>query len=329
MIWLLACTSEPVDTALDFVADGTGGPSVTEPDGPSSEPDEPDTADGDTMPPTLACDSSIDFGGVDIGVEENTTLVLYNEGDADLRLEAITLEGDAAFTLGSISGVLVPPAQNQGLQVTFAPTRSGTVTGEITIESNDPEQPEVQVQVSGTGGGDKLVIDPSKHDFGAVLLGCSVSQELVLSNPSEETADIDTLMWGAASSEIHVDVTGAGTKPWRLEPGESTSLVAIYAPTDTHADQAELHLLGDDTLSVQLFGEGTAYATYEETWVVDGATSTFELAAEAVSGALEVTLDGVQTKAFTHDTASNSVTLSSAPAVGVTVGIAYAIKGPC
>ncbi len=34
MIWLLACTSEPVDTALDFVADGTGGPSVTEPDGP-------------------------------------------------------------------------------------------------------------------------------------------------------------------------------------------------------------------------------------------------------------------------------------------------------
>lgn len=257
MLWLLACTAPEVDTAPDFVVDDTG-PAIGTPDEPSNEPDEPD---GDTLPPILACDSSIDFGGVDIGVEENATLVIYNEGDQDLRIDGITLTGDAAFTLGNISGVLVPPAQNQGLQVHFAPTRSGTVTGEITIESNDPEQPTVEVAVSGTGGGDRLVIDPSAHDFGAVPLGCSVSQELVLSNPSDETASIDQLAWGPASSEILLDVIAAGDKPWTLDPTDSVTLNVIYAPTDTSADEAVLYLLGDDDLTVHLSGEGVSYAS--------------------------------------------------------------------
>ena len=328
LLWL-ACTTSKVDTAHDFVVDDTGPPTTTPggPDEPSEEPEHDDT-DSEGVP-RIACDDNVQFGQIPLGMTSSTDLACTNEGTADLRFYSLSLDGDAAFTLGAMTGVLAAPGDHQSVEVSFTPTSPGEVTADLTLLTNDPETPRFEVELVGVGQGDGLVIDPADHDFGTVLIGCSMSHELVLTNAGSHTLEVSEVGFSVTSPDIHVDLTGAGDLPWTLAPSDSVSLLALYAPTDTYADIAELRLTGDDTLGAVLSGEGHAYATSEESWTADGETHAFALAEEAVADTVEVAVEGVRTEDFSYDGSSNTVTLTDVPAAGETIEIAYTVKGAC
>ena len=102
--------------------------------------------------PDIAVDPlSIDFGTIDNGDSATEYLLIKNEGDEDLNILGSTQDGSGAFRLEtSLIGVVIPPSGAAPLPITYTP--DGELdghSGTLTILSDDPDEPEVAVELLG------------------------------------------------------------------------------------------------------------------------------------------------------------------------------------
>jgi hypothetical protein len=114
-----------------------------------------DTADTDSGAPDIVLDpDTLDFGSLEVGFSVVATVTIGNVGTGDLQISSIALADiDLAsiYTLSSISFAVVPPGDEVTLMITFAPADAVPYTSEVLVGSNDPDEPEAAVAVSGTG----------------------------------------------------------------------------------------------------------------------------------------------------------------------------------
>lgn len=89
--------------------------------------------------------STIEFTGV-AGSEGNGKVTIKNEGDAPAKL---TFEPTGDFTISS-QGTTISPGSSFDLTVRATPSAAGTVSGNVKIETNDPDSPVLELGVSGT-----------------------------------------------------------------------------------------------------------------------------------------------------------------------------------
>jgi len=104
------------------------------------------TPEIDVTPPSLA------FGNQEIGVASTPQQVtIQNTGTADLNLGSITT-GSATYTIqNSPANTIIAPGGQAQFTVTFTPIDSSTVNTNLTIISDDSDEPSVDVPLSGTG----------------------------------------------------------------------------------------------------------------------------------------------------------------------------------
>lgn len=97
----------------------------------------------------IVVSGAFNFGSVFFGTSKTLALSISNAGDLDLT-GSLAIEGNAAFTLDTSSFVLAG-GEAASVTVSFAPSVAGAVSGTIVITSDDADQPEVRVAVSGSG----------------------------------------------------------------------------------------------------------------------------------------------------------------------------------
>ena len=95
--------------------------------------------------------TALDFNRVGTGESRTRTLTISNVGGLELSGEA-AISGDPEFSLGS-SVFIIPGGGSSSfdIDVTFAPTSDRPFSGTVTITSNDPNNPELTVSLSGLG----------------------------------------------------------------------------------------------------------------------------------------------------------------------------------
>jgi len=98
---------------------------------------------------TLSVNStSIGFGNVELNTTASQPLTLKSTGTAPVTISAATLTG-TGFTISGVSFPLVlNPSQTAALNVQFAPSAKGLVTGRLTISSTGGT---AVISLSGTG----------------------------------------------------------------------------------------------------------------------------------------------------------------------------------
>ena len=97
----------------------------------------------------IAVDTELlDFGCVDVNTREERTLIIRNSGVADLVVFDVIVEGDY-FSSDFEGEFVLEPDESAEVTVTFAPEEAGDIAGTLTIYSNDPDDPEVIVRLSG------------------------------------------------------------------------------------------------------------------------------------------------------------------------------------
>ncbi|MFA6109880.1 MAG: choice-of-anchor D domain-containing protein, partial [Candidatus Latescibacterota bacterium] len=89
------------------------------------------------------------IGQTTVGTTVSRTMVLRNTGTGTLSVSSITL-GDGQFS-ASPSNFSVPPGSSQDVAIAFSPASAGTKYATLTITSNDPDSPSIQLTVNGTG----------------------------------------------------------------------------------------------------------------------------------------------------------------------------------
>lgn len=96
--------------------------------------------------------AAFDETDVNVGTDQTVTVEVRNDGEGSLAIESIDLAGDDAddFTIADGSGqVTLGPGEVHEVVLTFQPTSEGAKTARLTIASNDPDDPRVEIPVQG------------------------------------------------------------------------------------------------------------------------------------------------------------------------------------
>ena len=109
----------------------------------SPEPVEP------AAPVIQVTPSSIDFGMLPPGTQESAFIQIENIGESPLTLGDINLNGSAAFTLTTTAAQqMLEPGETADAMVEYVAT-TGADTGNVAINSDDPQNPKVKVPLNG------------------------------------------------------------------------------------------------------------------------------------------------------------------------------------
>lgn len=133
--------------------------------------------------------ATVDFGLVPVLNDKTVEVPLLNIGRADLNVTALTVQSaDGTFTLGE-GTTLVAAGQTVNVKVTFTPKEEAKSRGVLVIESDDQNNPRVEVQLEGEGSTKGVIeVDPERLDFGRVPECSSAVKSFVIR--SKGTADL-------------------------------------------------------------------------------------------------------------------------------------------
>jgi hypothetical protein len=129
---------------LDSLAAPTG-------DGPPESPTDTNTG----TPDIAVSPSNLSFGAVPPGGSATLGVMVSNIGDADLEVIDVSLGGGSSpdFEITSTDGLpaVLAPGEMADVEVTFSPMGTALETGTLEIQSDDPDESLVVVDLSGSG----------------------------------------------------------------------------------------------------------------------------------------------------------------------------------
>ncbi len=213
----------------------------------------------------------IDFGAVDpaAGPTEARLVTVTNEGDAQLLVTAVETEANAPFSLTALGEALLDPGASSTWSVVYDPA-ANAVDAPLHVRSNDPDDPVVDVLLSGTRLEPDLVVDPVFHDFGTLEYATTASVAVTLRNDGAVALDISALSYTTASfGELTLR---DDPSPLTLPPGASTVVTVDYAPADDQADEGYLTILSNDPAEPEAYanqvGNGRIFEGFSTGWYI-------------------------------------------------------------
>lgn len=94
------------------------------------------------------------FGEVDAGDSEIRVLTINNDGDEDLTVTDVYVDGNFFVVDFEEESVTIGPGEDYELSVTFEPNGIGKLNATLVIISDDPNEQEFYVPLSGVGLGE-------------------------------------------------------------------------------------------------------------------------------------------------------------------------------
>ncbi|MDP7113993.1 MAG: choice-of-anchor D domain-containing protein, partial [Myxococcota bacterium] len=186
----------------------------------------------------------LDFGAVDVGQSVTETVTVHNQGTGDLWVDEPTLAGDAEFDLdtGGFPCTL-GPGESASLPVTYAPVDGTDDNATITVDSDDPDEPSVQVALTGAPTPEPgIYVMPPSLSFGQVQIGDSASLNASITSVGNGDLELGSLaIVGSAEFSLITDPSGQ-----TLAPGAWTVVEVSYAPVDAGSDTAQLEVPSND-----------------------------------------------------------------------------------
>ena len=208
---------------------------------------------------------AVDYGEVLPGASAAATVTISNDGAASLAINGVSLvSANADVTWTALGSPLVAPGSSVETVVTWTPTAPGALFETLRVNSNDPDEGQIDVPLSGSLPVGDLRITPERYDFGTVDVGASESTTLTVENVGAGPIVVSDWVYTATDTDLRVlDAGGLSALPATLEAGARTEVVVAYSPAHSGADEGALQVTSDDpdsplTVANQL---GNAVAT--------------------------------------------------------------------
>jgi hypothetical protein len=186
--------------------------------------------------PDIRVNASLDFNLVCPASVEERVVEIFNVGGADLLVNSVTVTNTGgpsdAFSLGDhpILPFVVKAGAHVDVTILFAPDQDGYYTGELDIESNDADQPNLVIEMTGTGGAAEIDTFIADSGFiGEVCAGLTGDKNLTIQNNGTCPLELDSVtISGADKADFLLpDGSLAGTI---IEAGNSLAVPVRFAP---------------------------------------------------------------------------------------------------
>jgi len=216
---------------------------------------------------------SFDHIQVQESIEE--TFTITNAGSLPLTIKGISFSDDYEqfYIDDSFIDTYLEPDESTLLVVTFIPTRAGTFTMYLTLESDDPDdelftftitgealqpesqvpEPDIEVYVNGV-----MSENSRQIDLGKTYVGTSKPAEIKIKNTGEADLYVSDLNYNgnlAYFSRYEPEI------PVFLKPGDFITFQVIFTPSNSSKYEIEVIIISndpdEDDFAVTITGEGT------------------------------------------------------------------------
>ena len=160
--------------------------------------------------------------------------------------------------------IIIEPDSSLLVQIGFTPIKTGMVTAQVLIKSNDPFREKVYANLSGTGTAGTLSLPQSELNFSETPLDSQRVKEIVLNNIGNDMLIIDNLnIVGQNPDSMIFDFTDAKPiTPVFLEPDSSLIIDIDFLPYKAGVFDARMIIKSNDPdrqeAEVKLNGTGIA-----------------------------------------------------------------------
>jgi hypothetical protein len=246
--------------------------------------------------PTLAVSAtSLAFGNVAVNTSATKSLTLTSTGTAAVSVSAATIGGTGFSVSGASFPLTLNPGQTLALSVQFHPTNSGSVTGQLTINSNSSTNPTAAISLSGTG----TVTTPTLSSVSCSNATMTSSGTDACSVVLSSAAPSGGFNVSLSSSSTYVSVPASVTVPANATSASFNAAVSSFSSTQSV------------TLTASANGVSKSFALQ-----LNAATATLSINATSVSFG-SVVVNNPSTQAITlTSTGTGPVTVSSASVTG-------------
>jgi hypothetical protein len=199
--------------------------------------------------------SSLNFGSVQVGNNQALPETLINTGGTTVTVSQVSPTGPGFTVSGLNLPFMLAAGQSQAFSVTFAPTASGSSSGNLAILS-DASNSTVNVALSGNGlAAGALTPSPSSLSFGNVQVGNKQQLQETLTNSGGVNVNISQ----ATVSGIGFTMSGLNP-PVVLTPGAHYTFTVTFTPPSTGSYSGTVAIVSNASnpnLSIPLSGSGT------------------------------------------------------------------------
>jgi len=211
------------------------------------------------VPDISVTPTQVDFGAEQVGSTSPARAVtVANLGLAPLVISRLQVQGDFSFTT-DCSATALPSQATCRVDAVFSPVVSGTRFGSITLASNDPDSPEVQVMLQGEGVAPPrgvLTLSPLALFFPDTFAGeRSPGQSARLANTGNASVSLGAITVAGAGFDVSHSCSAF------LAPGDSCVITAVFAPASIASFTAEVRIPSDlpgSPSTLPLLGRGVA-----------------------------------------------------------------------
>lgn len=195
--------------------------------------------------------SVVEFDSVRLGESGKRSFYIKNEGVDTLRIENISSSSTQFKILSKTTNFKLSPADSEYINVTFIPSDINTVTGVISIVSNDPIDPVKNIIARGRGyGAPQIYINPASGLVfeSAVVVGQKSTKSFYISNLGSDTLKISSISSDNENFYAFYDTVLYGAVPTLPPPpNEQTIFVSIvFKPLETGEINSHLTIENND-----------------------------------------------------------------------------------
>lgn len=225
------------------------------------------------VPDIQALPEALDYGSVLAGGDGvPAEIVITNTGTDTLHIGSIALlDGDVTFDVLTGYDVSLEPAEQTTVTVEYSPITYQSNIDKVRILSNDPDEPFVDIEVSGTGDAPFIHVSPDYYDFSGVYVGCDDYVSVTVSNLGNidlEITDITHFSSLPADFEMYDYEPYYGMLPLIVPAGDSITIEILYTPSDAFTDSGYIEIHSNDPLTPVAFADHDGDGDYEK-WATD------------------------------------------------------------
>jgi hypothetical protein len=192
--------------------------------------------------------ATVDFGETVLGTYTEIGAVLRNEGLGALNISGGELQSGSSsdFTILSWPETLV--AHEEGLLVMqYTPDVEAEDWGTVVLSTNEADNPEAPVSVTGLGVKPCIDIDPELLWFGTVAPGDSVTKSFNVRAGCSGTLVLGSVVFpGSEAAAYSVTYPEGWAEPYPLRTGFSFTMSVTFSPPDEAPWEGELWFNSND-----------------------------------------------------------------------------------
>ena len=267
-------------------------------DGPLSSPSTLYKVDlgGAGTPEINVPQTSWDYGNVAIGDSATWGMMIHNIGTADLEIENLIIQNAVPVFCWEYFPQTIAPGDYLEVDLIFRPTEIGALSTIITIESNDPVTPTVDVDLFGESviSGPSINVPVTNHSYGYVRVNAWTGWHLEIGNIGDENLVVDDIESDNPSFTVFDNVVF----PLTIAPLENIEVGIWFHPEEETQYTGTLTINNNDpqnpAFEVTIDGTGleTDYPIGSFMWQYD-ITTGWDHSPKAIAPIQDVTGDGV------------------------------------